>query len=58
MHPINRPGLAALREEFLAAHGTCNNVAHEWVALGEVGGKVHLFPGRVSAVKLTTCTSF
>lgn len=58
MHPIDWTGFTALFKKFLTANGTCNDVAHKWVALGQVSGEVHFFPGRMSAWKLTTCTSF
>jgi hypothetical protein len=47
-----------LREELFTTHSTCNDVADQRVSLGQVRGEVHFLPEKVSAGKLTTCTSF
>lgn len=58
VHAVDRAGLASLREELFTAHSTRNDVADQRVALGEVRCEVHFLPERVSAGKLTICTSF
>lgn len=58
MHSVDGARLAGLREELFTTHSTCNDVADQRVSLGQVRSEVHFLPEKVSAGKLTTCTSF